>query len=195
MIPSKNSDFSPRAMAGYNNGFYRNDAYLVIIFVTDAEDQSVDYNEKELMSYLLNLKRNKDKILSYGALIPSNVKPTANCQRDEGTSPFMVENFLNLSANRGKNEVSLCDPQFGTKLVEFSKEIVNVVNKPVVLSKAPIVSTIQVTFGTQVIPSDFNTGWFYNPKDNSIEFGKDLFLDENQPADAKIDVSFDSAKF
>ena len=71
----------------------------------------------------------------------------------------------------------------------------NVVNKPVVLSKAPIVSTIQVTFGTQVIPSDFNTGWFYNPKDNSIEFGKDLFLDENQPADAKIDVSFDSAKF
>jgi len=31
---------SKRLLGGYNSGFYRQDAYLVVIFVSDAEDQS-----------------------------------------------------------------------------------------------------------------------------------------------------------
>lgn len=183
---------SKRLLTGYNAGFYRQDAYLVIIFVSDAEDQS-RMNGRDLMDELVALKGSKDKILSYGAMIPSGTA-SYNCYQDTG-NPERVEEFLRLNVNAGKNIVRLCDKDFGVRLVDFSKEIVQTVNKPIILSKVPIIPTIRVKFGTQIIPSNTVTGWYFDPKQNAILFGADLYLDENQPLGAKLDVYFDSVEF
>lgn len=183
---------SKKLLSGYNSGFYRQDSYLVIIFVSDAEDQS-NMDAIDLMDELVALKGDKNKILSYGAMVPSGTE-TMNCMQDEG-DPRKVEEFLAMNVNAGKNIVRLCDKDFGTKLVNFSKEIVQTVNKPIILSKVPIIPTIKVMYGTQVIPSDTVTGWYFDPKQNAILFGEDLYLDENQPKNAKLDVFFDSVEF
>jgi hypothetical protein len=183
---------SKRLLAGYNSGFYRQDAYLVIIFVSDAEDQS-NISARDLMDELVLLKGTKDKILSYGAIIPTGTA-TSKCSQDEG-NPIEVEKFLAMNVNAGKNIVGLCDRDFGTRLVNFSKEIVQVINKPIVLSKVPIIPTILVKYGAQVIPSNTVTGWYFDPKQNAILFGEDLYLDEEQPPGSKLDVFFDSVEF
>lgn len=183
---------SKRLLAGYNNGFHRPEAYLVIIFVSDAEDQS-NIDAIDLMDELIALKGSKDKILSYGAMIPTGTS-TSKCSQDYG-DPIRVEKFLAMNVNAGKNIVGLCDKDFGTRLVNFSKEIVQVVNKPIILSKVPIIPTIKVVYGKQVIPSNTVTGWYFDPKQNAILFGEDLYLDENQPKGSKLDVFFDSVEF
>lgn len=183
---------SKRLLSGYNSGFYRQDAYLVVIFVSDAEDQS-NMSGRDLMDDLVFLKGTKDKILSYGAIIPTGTA-TSKCSQDEG-NPIEVEKFLALNVNAGKNIVGLCDRDFGTRLVNFSKEIVQVVNKPIILSRVPIIPTIVVKYGAQVIPSNTITGWYFDPKQNAILFGEDLYLDEKQPAGSKLDVFFDSIEF
>ena len=183
---------SKRLLAGYNAGFYRQDAYLVIIFVSDAEDQS-SITGSNLMNELIALKGTKDKILSYGAMIPTGTS-TGSCVQDEG-NPRKVEAFLAMNVNTGKNIVRLCDNDFGVKLVEFSKEIVQIVNKPIILSKVPIIPTIKVMYGSQEILSNTVTGWYFDPKQNAILFGEDLYLDDKQPAGSKLDVFFDSVEF
>lgn len=190
---------SPPLINTFNKGFYREDAYLIIIFITDAEEQSTYSNPRSFMDFLLTLKKNnKNKILSYGAIIPSGY-PGSNgwnstCPRDQSTEPKKMESFLSMTVNAGKNIVALCDSNFGAKLVEFSKEIVNTVNKPIILKQVPVVSTIKVKFGTQIIPSDYDKGWYYDPVQNAIMFGENLYLDESQPDDAKLDVSFDAVQ-
>lgn len=183
---------SPPLVNGYNQGFYRPDAHLVIIYVTDTEDQSRSYTAQSFMDFLINLKNNnKNKILSYAAYVPVS---QSGCPRDD-SNQGKLEKFLDLNVNAGKNRVSLCDPSFGQKLVDFSKEIVNVVNKPIILSRPPVVSSIKVMYGTQEIPSDPNIGWTFDPIQNAIVFGPNLKLDENQPQGTGIDVSFDSAYY
>ncbi len=190
--------FDPIVMAltlpvidGHNKGFYRPDAYLVIIFVTDTEDQDSINDPQSTMDFLVSLKKDKNKILSYAAYIPQS---SASCFRDD-PNRGILEHFLSLNVNAGNNLVSLCDPAFGTKLVEFSKEIIQVVNKPIILSRPPVVSTIKVMYGTQEIPSDPLTGWTFAPEKNAIVFGRDLKLDDNQPEGTGIDITFDSAYY
>ncbi len=183
---------SSKNQLGANAGFYRQSAYLIPIFITDAEDQSDEasskINAEETLDFLFDLKKDKNKILSFGAIVPSN---EVDCSRDAFEKPTRIEEFLSLNINKGNNIVSLCDTQFGKKLVDFSKAIVNAVNRPIILAQRPNVQTIRVFFGTQEIFPSFLNGWIYDPKDNSIKLGKDLTLDENQPPDSAIEVYFD----
>lgn len=191
--------FDPIALAlsdpllnGYNGGFYRKNAHLVVIILTDTDDQSSRHTASSIMSFLLNLKNNdKKKILSYAAYSPTS---DWNCP-GEGYGTRELDAFLGQTINAGKNIVSLCDVDFGQKLVDFSKEIVDVVNKPIVLSRPPVISSIKVMYGTQEIPSHPETGWSFDPIQNAIVFGPNLQLDESQPEGTGIDVSFDSAYF
>ncbi len=185
---------SPYMIGGINSGFYRQDAYLIVIFISDAEDQSYIYDPNTFMNFVVNLKGSKDKILSYGAIIPSGAD-TTDCARDQWDEPKRTEDYLGLNINAGRNVVWLCDPQFGSKLVEFSKEIVKTVNKPIILSRVPIVSTIKIMFGTQEIISDPVIGWYFDVKQNAIIFGEKLVIDESQPKGTKLSITFDAANF
>lgn len=176
----------------YNLGFYREEAYLITIFITDAEDQSYVSGPRDAMNFLVKLKKgDKNKILSFGAIVPSNVN---DCERDAFDTPERIEEFLGLSVNTGNNILSLCDNEYGKKLVEFSKSIVTAVNKPIILDQKPSLASIKVFFGTQELKSDLKTGWSFDPKDNSIKFGPELALDESQPSNATIEVTFDAAQ-
>lgn len=179
---------TPPASTGANVGFYRPDAYLAVIFITDAEDQSdmssPSMSPSSLYNYLVQLKKgDATKILGYGAIIPSGVR---NCSRDQTDEPRRIEEFFKLVKGQF---FSLCDPTFGLQLGGVAKNLVKQVTRVVRLRRWPVIDTIRVVYGTQIVPNDIDTGWVYEPATNSILFGEKFVL-SNQPAGTKLDITF-----
>jgi hypothetical protein len=174
-----------------NAGFLRPAASLAIIFVTDSEDQSSAMTAKSLHDFLVQLKGQPDKVLAYGALVPTSVADPA-CSRDDGFStPVKIESFIAMFKGL---EYNICDVDFGTKLATIAKDVVQKVGKALYLSRTPVVSTIAVTYGSQVIPNDPDYGWTYDPVNNALNFG-DKLVYSNQPSGTQIEVNFTAGTY
>lgn len=170
-----------------NDGFLRKDASLAVIMMSDAEDHSSAMTPQTLYDFLLKLKQgHADKILTYAALVPSSLSnPT--CTRDEyGVLPLKTEQFLKLSSG---TEFNICDPDYGTKLASIAKDVVAKVGKIMYLSRPPVVDTITVVYGSQVIPNNADFGWTYDPSRNALIFGDKLVYSQ-QPNGTQLEVDF-----
>lgn len=176
-----------------NRGFYRQDAHVAVIFLTDAEDQS-QISPKDFYQFLLQLKGQKEKVLSYGAIIPTGTNE-GMCRRDEtGTSPLKIESFLSLVYNAGKNIMSLCDGNFGDQLAKISEDLVKYVGNVIYLNRPPILDTIKVTYGTQVLIKDYLKGWSFDPSRNAIVLGPDIAWSQ-QPTGTRVKVYFEATSY
>lgn len=175
-------------LSGYNSGFYRKEAYLVLIFITDTDDQSEGTHPLSFYEFIKDLKNDDtDRIITHAVIVPSD--DTSNCRR-EGyyDKPVRIERFLEVS-NGGF--FSLCDENYGDKLADLSIEIVKRV-QVMNLSRRPVYKTIRVTYGTQVIPNHTTLGWRYDPYRNALLFGDDVEWSE-QPEGTRVQVTFDIA--
>lgn len=178
--------FSPFAMKSMNSGFVRKDAFLAVIFITDAEDQS-QISSQEAFDFLTQFKRGvRRRVVSYGAIIPSN--STTNCSRDEwNVKPQRIEDFIRLTQGL---YFDLCDPNFGDQLAAIGENLARKATGEVYLSRRPNEKTIVVTYGTQVIPNDPLKGWVYSPRRNSLAFGPEVELSV-QPQGTELAVYFE----
>ncbi len=183
----------PLMQQGPNAGFYRPSASLVVIFITDAEDQS-DISALDLHQTLLRLKGGvARRVLSYGVIVPSTV---TNCERDEFTRPARIETFLSMVFNgsQGKNVHNLCDPAFGDKLADMAKDIVDLIGRKIYLNRVPNIDSIKVTYGNMVLPSDEKTGWVFDPKENAIILGEKIDW-ASQPIGSRVMVDYTAAQY
>ena len=172
----------------FNNGFYRQDAFLAVIFITDAMDQSRISGE-ELMNFLKIKKVEAKRILSYGVI--RKLKEEDICFRGVEPLDNQIEDFLSKVVNADANQnnvLSLCDANFGTKLAGFAADIVKRATGAVKLTRVPNAKTIKVTYGDQVIPNDPKKGWVFQPSTNSILLGEDIdWQDQGLNVGLKID--------
>ncbi len=170
-------------LAGPNKSFFRQDALLVIFFITDTEDQGV-VTPANAFSSLVSFKNgDPKKLVSYAVLADPN-----NCE-GEGVQPTLIREFLRLT--NGK-EFSLCDPKFGQNLASIANDILDKIEMVIRLRQRPVVSTITVQFGTQTIPNDPAVGWVYDPIRNVIIISKDLEL-KPEPKGTQLEVKFIAA--
>ncbi|MBL7543648.1 MAG: VWA domain-containing protein [Bdellovibrionaceae bacterium] len=176
-----------------NSGFLRKDAYLAIIFITDAEDQS-DISPEDFYQFLLTLKGVPERILAYGAIIPTGYEDPSNCGRDSG-EPLKIERFLAMTANTGKNIFNLCSSDFGDRLAGVAKDVVEHVAGMVYLKYPPIVESIKVSYGSQIVPMDHEYGWSFDAGLNAVYIGKKFVLDPLQPNGTKIMVDYDHTTY
>lgn len=201
--------FSPTKLAlsepnlsGWNAGFYRPSAFLALIYITDAEDQSDrtdgggarssgDPNNLSgamMYDFLLSLKKyNKSKVLTYGSWVPLGV-PTGTCRWDDQRMPHIrLDEFFRISR---ASTYSLCDPDYGKKLGEIGKDLIARIGRRVVLDRRPRKESISIFYGTQEIPADAELGWSYDPEDNAISFGRRIVWSDQAPG-TNIEVGFD----
>lgn len=172
-----------------NFGFYRPDAYLVLIFITDTDDQSMRLSAGSFHQFLLGLKKNdKKKLIAYGVHIPTK---DTTCDRSGEELPFRLEEFFRLT---GAKTLGLCDPNYGEKLAALGDDMVGKIGRKLYLSRPPIVHTIKVTFGTQVIPNDSEKGWTFDASQNAVVFGRDIEWDNTQ-SQARVEVDFLAADY
>lgn len=167
-----------------NAGFLRPDAFIAIMVLTDTDDQSSGYSPRNFYDFLLSIKGNNPaKILTYGGIIPAG----SGCKREQGElDPNRLMEFFSMTKG---GTFTLCDPSFGAKLAGFAKDLVRKTASKVLLDSVPDLSTVQVTYGSQVIPQDTQNGWYYIPSENSIDFGRSLVW-TNQPAGTAVEVSY-----
>jgi len=188
------SALSSPNVTGWNVGFYRPDATFVVIFITDASDQSrTTTDPRDLYKFLLNLKGgNAKKILAYGVIVPSG---DSTCPRDSG-NPVTTEAFLGMVQNGvgGKNIMNICDPDYGLKLANMAKDIVDKVGNVIYLDRPAALESIRVTYGSIDLPKDFETGWSFDPNKNAIILGSKVDWN-SQPSGSKVKVFYSAAKF
>jgi hypothetical protein len=147
-------------LSGANAGFYRPEAHLAIIIVSDANDASPNFDETNLEAFLVALKnRRADKISVYGVVSISEEGRT--CHQDPSGSSARVNNLLkNMKGNR----FSLCDRSFGRKLGAVGSDIAAkaVFSRVVELAHVPKdVRSITVSCEGQVVPRD---QWEYDSR-------------------------------
>lgn len=173
---------TPPLSTGFNKDFFRPKAYFALIMITDAEEQSNQWTGPDFHNYLVNLKNgDQNKVVYYAAYVPTS----ENCPTEENAAR-LLENFFSLVKAK---TFSLCDPDFGSKLAGVGADLVKRVNRRILLDTRPVISTIEITFGTQVIPPSETDGWMYNIEDNSLIFGKYLVWTE-QPAGTTVKVNY-----
>lgn len=179
---------TPPLINGINNGFFRPDAYLAIIFVTDADDQS-RLSADDFYKFLLGLKKNDpDKIIGYGVYIPTTDR---SCDRSYEPEPRKLEAFFKLTK---ATTMGLCDVDYGMKLAEIGADLVRKVGSILYLSRPAIPDSIRVTFGSQTIPNDPVHGWVYDPARNALLFGEEIDL-QPEPTGTEIQVDFMTTEY
>lgn len=160
-------------LSGWNLGFYRPQANLAIIFITDTEDQSVLQSANSIYSFLLNLKGNADKLFVAGAYIPDSELSKCTGESSEIQTKQGLTNFFSLT---NATTFTLCDVNFGEKLADIGQKIASK-SQTMYLSQIPIPGTIKVTMDGVELPNDPKKGWAYNPSNVSIEFGSEIDWD------------------
>ncbi len=176
---------------GPNGNFIRDDAFLAIIMITDTEDEESQQTTDEFYQALVDIKLGDPlKVLAYGALIPSNISdPT--CRRDSEGEPYRLEAFLKKvvqaqGQKEGDNIFNLCDADYGPKLAVIGEDLTNKVGYFIPLGQFPVLNTIVVTYGSQVVPADAEKGWSYDPGRVGIKLSKELELKEEPGAELKV---------
>lgn len=165
-----------------NAGFYDKDAYLVVIFLTDADDVTPEVTGETFYNFLVNAKGgDKNKILIAAAL-PSATQNSAQCAVDGNGPQYAFPELIRVS---GALRLDLCSNTFGAKLAEFGQKLVQRVATQVIeLGFTPDITKLSITYGTQdqpeserqVIPrTDSGVGGYsFNPKTNRIFINPNL---------------------
>lgn len=177
-------------LSAENQGFYRPSAYLAIVIITDAEDQSENFDPNQIHQFLLDLKKgDSSKLLTYGVIIPTT--NTTNCARDEYDGhPSRIEDFFTLTKG---SFYGLCDPDYGTKLAGIGNDLVERIGRRVLLDRRPMIETVEVTYGTQQITPNADSGWSYDATENAIVLGRKIIWSE-QPEGTTLEVYFKPAQ-
>lgn len=202
MQPGTNGDyderfFEPIAAAlsaplvdGINAGFYRPEAFLAVVFITDT---GIDgpLSPREAFDFLLNLKKgDASRLAAYAALVPPN--NPSQCQTDSEWGSGGIQRFMEFldyfsDFSGGPNYFDLCSPTFGEDLAKIGADLESRIEMFIPLKEFPVLSTMKVYYGRQMIPQHEYYGWSYNADRVGILLGRGLELEEQEGAALSID--------
>ena len=149
---------------GLNYGFFREDAALEIVFVSDEDDQS----PAELEEYLNHFRGIKGydhpELLHMHAI----VGPPGGCSSANGSADAGLR-YMNMAEATGGAMYSICELDFA-KGLEGIGEIAFAAKMEYTLSQIPAPTTISVTI--EGLPCPNMTGgifnWVYDAEDNTV---------------------------
>jgi hypothetical protein len=176
-----------------NAAFFRQDADLVIVLLTDADDQS-KITPDELESALVTFKGQKEKIGFHGLIAPESLSEEARnkCRITEYPGP-RNEGFI---ARFNGIAVSLCDETtFQSGIQDIIKDISDrghsgsIMGKVFTLPMKPDLQTMEVTYGSPLVRGDVEYGWIYLPSTQEIKFGS-LLEWKSQPAGTPLVIKY-----
>jgi hypothetical protein len=127
-----------------NKGFYQPEAYLAVIFLTDADDVTPGLSAEDFYQQLVNLKGGDRSKVLIAAALPNRDNNSASCSKD-GRGP--VQAFPSLLSVSGGIFADLCSRNFGAHLAEFGHNLVQrVAAQKRQLEYTPDITTLKVCF-------------------------------------------------
>lgn len=174
-----------------NQNFYDEDAYLAVIFITDADDVTRGLSAESFYQRLVDLKKgNAEKVLIAAAL-PKLSNNSENCVKD-GRGP--VQSFPSLLAVSGGIEADLCSENFGEELASFGKQILNRVGRQVItLPATPDIDSLKVFYAVKGAPDSERqyisrsiNGYMLDPDKDQIIISPELKLTRVQGGEIQV---------
>jgi hypothetical protein len=175
--------------------FFRNDAALAAIFITDAPEQSLDgpndtdpdLTAQVFMDRVRAFKGKGSDFYLYAALAAEDF----GCSTSEGLVYSTSKYKEVIDATRGK-VYTLCDPNFGDSLADLAKDLLQHVFTPrIKLPVRPIVSSIRVAYGDVILkggPKAEGGVWLFDYATNSVVFNSLDFAVEDTVA---VHITYD----
>jgi hypothetical protein len=165
---------SPK-ITGWNANFLRPDAYLSLIFISDADDQSPD-SEDFYLNFFRSIKgfRNVAQFSVAAIVEPLGTTPdqmTSSCPDGSGEQPGY--RYMDVAARTGGISQSICP---GTDWVTTLQNLAVAVfgyKSRFFLTNTPVTGSIQVQVDGMVIDERAANGqvrWSYDPVANSVNF-------------------------
>jgi hypothetical protein len=178
----------PKINAEKNDNFYQSDAYLAVIFLTDADDVSLNLSGEDFYEQLKAAKDGDGSKILIATAIPRT------CKSQDLPGP--VKAFPDLINASGALVADLCSNTFGSQLARFGRFLAQrMAQRKVHLGFEPDIATLRVTHappGTPyeqrahnvISPNDYK----YDPSNNNV-----ILLDPKypMPADHVIYVDAD----
>jgi len=173
---------SPNMLEGQNSGFLRPGAVLVVIFLSDENDQSAG-GVGEYIDFLDQLKPNfPSGAKAWVAHFIGSLSLSPEClQFGPDASPGL--RYMDLVAYSGGIDESICTADLSLALTNIRKQILELVTE-FRLDREPVIETIRVWVNGIEIPNDIDNGWTYSNR--VIRFhGASI-----PPADAQIKIDY-----
>lgn len=173
-----------------NHGFYQKEAYLAVIFLTDADDVTPGLSAEEFYQKLVDLKGGDRSKVLIAAALPNLEDHSAGCGKD-GRGP--IQAFPSLMSISSGIQADLCSKNFGATLAEFGDQLIQrVATQKKQLPYTPDVTTLKVSYGPDSNPEEqvldrAKGDYTFNPKTNVITLNPYLKL--NKTVGAKLRVS------
>jgi hypothetical protein len=173
---------SPSMLSGLNSGFLRSEAVLVVIFLTDENDQSTGASSSYI-NFLDTLKPNfPSGQKAWVAHFIGSMTLSPECLAF-GPDASIGSRYMDLTNYSGGVNESICTVDLVQALTNIRKQVLELVTT-FHLDREPEPSTIHVWINGVEIPEDPVNGWTY-ANQNITFHGSSV-----PPADAFISVDF-----
>ncbi len=175
---------SPANLASNNSGFLRSGAVLVVIFLSDENDQSTG-SSNDYINFLDTLKPNfPSGQKAWVAHFIGSMSLSPECL-SFGPDASIGTRYMDLTAYSGGINQSICTLDLSQALTNIRKQILELVTE-YYLNREPVESTIRVWINGVEILSNATNGWTYASATRTIRFhGTSV-----PPADAAIRIDF-----
>lgn len=166
----------PHSQAGCNKGFYRPEAVLSVIYVSDEPDQS----PRPVSFYIDFFRKLKSsdpqRLLRASAVVGPERRGCASPSGSAGPGP----RYRKVADELGGEKVEICDSSWSNTLNKLGIASFGYQSE-FKLTRPALDSSISVRIGTKAIPRDPVNGWSYVKSTNTVIFSRSFIPDPNQP--------------
>jgi len=150
-----------------NPDFVRNQAYFILIMLTDEEEQSSS-SARDFIRYVEQMKGDLKWATAYGIFEAEGL----NCDRTEWR--YAGSRYERIVNGIGGKTYSLCTGDFGEHLANLAQDIVKKIkSKRILLKIRPLPRSIQIYFRGAILPGGSKSEggfWTYDYNTNEIVF-------------------------
>lgn len=185
-LESMAAALSTSYLSNEGRGFFRDDALLVVIALSDEDDKSaVSSPANYYTNFLDGIKRpwvdgSRSWIFNFIGVLPTST----NCKTFNDYSEAGLT-FIDLVKTSGGVQESICNSNLSSSVANIRARIYQILTD-FKLSKIPLIETITVSINDQPVPRSSVNGWEYIEDLDVIRF----YGSSVPAADASIKVDF-----
>lgn len=148
-----------------NAGFYRDDAALSVIVISDEDDASRVTTVNEFVDWMVGLKERPEQV-SFSSI----VGPPGGCDGRGGTA-VEGKDYLRITAEVGGIAWPICDDNWSQVLEDLGIQVAGL-QREFYLSAVPVEDSIEVWVETEEGRDDYDreVDWTYSRSRNSVKF-------------------------
>jgi hypothetical protein len=169
-------------------------AFLNVVIVSDETEQS----NLVTADFVNGLSSRVNGKLTFNSLVKDDKCAGGNPTPEDNTV------YFDLAKLTQGGVFSICEEDYSQIFQSITNSIQTRLNtngngvkrhlpfQTLKLNYQPVLETVSVSFGSQVFPFGYHyKGWTYDSVNNAIVFGQDIELDQAQPEDTKLTITFD----